>query len=173
MTQNKLLDLVETRTIYQVTKYFKRFTLKARENVKAIVSDMNYTYPKFAGTLFPNAIVVYDCFHIVNSLIRVFNKTRIQIMKNYAITSTDYKVLKRYWELLLKPMSKLNYKIFRKWTYFNYAATETEVVDHLLGLDKTLSETYQLLQRMTASIATKDWDSVANILHSENEASTY
>nr|WP_268870108.1 transposase [Liquorilactobacillus sucicola] len=62
----------------------------ARENVKIIVTDMNYTYPKLAKTVFPNAIVVVDKFHIINALNRAFNKTRVRLMKHLLLLLVNF-----------------------------------------------------------------------------------
>ncbi|OXT09778.1 ISL3 family transposase, partial [Streptococcus sp. KR] len=78
------------------------------------VTDMNYTYPKLVGQIFPNAIVVIDPFHLVNALNRAFNKTRVRLMKTLATSSRQYHALKRYWKLLLTPANHLNYEAFRK-----------------------------------------------------------
>ncbi|PAL18727.1 ISL3 family transposase, partial [Acetobacter syzygii] len=59
---HELIDLLPFRTIYQLQKYFQHYDQAARENVKIIVTDMNYTYPKLVGRIFPNAIVVIDPF---------------------------------------------------------------------------------------------------------------
>ncbi|PAK79819.1 ISL3 family transposase, partial [Leuconostoc mesenteroides] len=69
---HELIDLLPFRTIYQLQKYFQHYDQAARENVKIIVTDMNYTYPKLVGRIFPNAIVVIDPFHLVNALNRAF-----------------------------------------------------------------------------------------------------
>ncbi|MHC9531993.1 ISL3 family transposase [Dellaglioa sp. L3N] len=154
---HELIDLIEARTIYQITKHFNRYVKTARDNVKIIVTDMNYTYPKLAETLFPNAIVVYDRFHIVQSMTRAFNQTRIQVMKKLTVSSQSYKQLKRYWKLLLKPMGQLNYKNFRHWSYFKEWQTETDLIQNLLAIDPILANTYDCLQNSLTAIRNKDW----------------
>lgn len=90
-------DILESRTIEDLTKYFKRYTKSARDRVQIIITDMNYTYPKLVETVFPNAIVITDQFHIVNNVVVGFNQTRIRIMKQFAPSNMKYKALKRYW----------------------------------------------------------------------------
>ncbi len=48
---HELIDLLPFRTIYQLQKYFQHYDQAARENVKIIVTDMNYTYPKLVGQI--------------------------------------------------------------------------------------------------------------------------
>lgn len=98
--KRQFIDIIESRTIEDLTKYFKRYTKSARDRVQIIITDMNYTYPKLVETVFPNAIVITDRFHIVNNVVVGFNQTRIRIMKQFAPSNMKYKALKRYWKLL-------------------------------------------------------------------------
>ncbi|WP_285110341.1 ISL3 family transposase [Pediococcus sp. AC40] len=155
---HKLIDILPFRTIQRLEKHFKRYDLAARENVRIIVTDMNYTYPKLTRTIFPNAIVVVDKFHIVNALNRAFNKTRVRIMKKFAPSSREFKALKRYWKLLLVPHEQLDFEQFHKWTYFPYWVTAKDIVDRLLNLDPALNQTYNVLNKLQAALKHKDWN---------------
>ncbi|WP_162257015.1 transposase, partial [Loigolactobacillus rennini] len=104
---HQLIDVLPFRTIHRLEKHFKRYDQTAREKVKIIVTDMNYTYPQLTQTIFPNAIVVIDKFHLTNALNRAFNQTRVRIMKQFAPSSREFKALKRYWKLLLIPHEQL------------------------------------------------------------------
>ncbi|QGV25221.1 ISL3 family transposase [Lentilactobacillus kefiri] len=162
---HELIDLLPFRTIYQLQKYFQHYDQAARENVKIIVTDMNYTYPKLVGQIFPNAIVVIDPFHLVNALNRAFNKTRVRLMKTLATSSRQYHALKRYWKLLLTPANHLNYEAFRKWTNFPYPATATDVVDALLDIDPELKQTYDVMNWLRETIKNRDWPNYNQAFH--------
>jgi transposase len=155
---HELIDLLPYRTMGHLEKYFNRYDLAARKNVKVIVTDMNYTYPKLAKTVFPNAIVVVDKFHIVNALNRAFNKTRIRLMKQFAPSSRESLALKRYWKLLLVPTDQLDFENFRKWTNFPYWTTAKDVVTNLLSLDPELKKTYGILNQIRTAIQHEDWN---------------
>nr|WP_229094872.1 transposase [Pediococcus acidilactici] len=109
-------------------------------------------------TIFPNAIVVVDKFHIVNALNRAFNKTRVRITKKIAPSSREFKALKRYWKLLLVPHEQLDFERFRKWTYFPYWVTAKDIVDRLLNLDPVLKQTYDVLNKLQTALKHKDWN---------------
>ena len=155
---HQLIDLLPFRTIYRLEKYFYQFDREARENVKIIVTDMNYTYPQLAKSVFPNAIVVMDKFHIINALNRAFNKTRIRLSKKFNTSSREFRALKRYWKLLLVPAEQLDFESYHKWTNFPYWMSATEVVDQLLSLDSELKQTYQLLNQIRTAIQQRDWN---------------
>lgn len=75
--------------------------------------DMNASYSQLLKTVFPNAEIVTDCFHIIQHINRTFNHLRIKEMnrlKRYDQTEAkQYRRLKRYWKLLLKDISELKY----------------------------------------------------------------
>lgn len=154
---HELIDILPFRTIHQLEIYFRRFDPSARENVKVIVTDMNYTYPKLTQHVFPNAIVVMDKFHIINALNRSFNKTRVRLMKQFSTSSREYHALKRYWKLLLVPSEQLDYEHFHKWTNFPYWVTAKDVVHNLLSLSNELKQTYEILNKLTKAIHNKNW----------------
>lgn len=154
---HELIDLLPYRTINKLEKYFYRFDQAARENVKIIVTDMNYTYPKLVQTVFPNAMVVMDKFHIINALNRAFNKTRIKVMKKFTPSSREFHALKRYWKLLLVPTEQLNFEQFKKWTNFPYWMAAADVVHQLLSLDSELEQTYQVLNSVRSAVQHQDW----------------
>ncbi|WP_143466322.1 transposase, partial [Secundilactobacillus silagincola] len=59
---HELIDLLPFRSIHKLQHHFRHYTETARQKVKIIVTDMNYTYPKLVGTVFPDAIVLIDRF---------------------------------------------------------------------------------------------------------------
>jgi len=81
--QNKsIIDIVEDRRLNSLTEYFSKFSLEARNNVKYICMDMYVPYISLVNSIFPNAKIVIDKFHIVNLINRAFNQTRISIMNS-------------------------------------------------------------------------------------------
>ncbi|WP_283680485.1 ISL3 family transposase [Lentilactobacillus sp. Marseille-Q4993] len=155
---HELIDILSFRSLRKLVSHFRRYTDSARENVKIIVTDMNYTYPRLIETVFSNAIVVVDKFHIINDLNRAFNKTRIKVMKNFSHSSREYKALKRYWKLLLTPHESLDYEHYRRWTYLPYLMPEIDVVRSITHLSPELEETYKVLNQLYQAVKDKDWN---------------
>ena len=116
----KTLDIVEDRRLFKLMKYFSYFTHKARSKVKLIVIDMYSPYVSLIKTMFPNADIIIDKFHLINLISTSLNKTRIKIMKN---DKKNYNKLKRYWKLILKSYDKLDNSKWRRWTCFDHFLT--------------------------------------------------
>ncbi|WP_283680400.1 ISL3 family transposase, partial [Lentilactobacillus sp. Marseille-Q4993] len=155
---HELIDILSFRSLRKLVKHFRRYTDFARENVRIIVTDMNYTYPKLIDSVFPNAAVVVDKFHIINDLNRAFNKNRIKVMKEFPHSSREYKALKRYWKLLLRRYEELDYEHYRKWTYFPYSMPEVDVVRAIIHLIPEFKETYKVLNQLYQAVKDKDWN---------------
>ena len=72
--------------------------------------------------LFPNAAIVADRYHVVVQAYQALNQVRTQTMK--ALPSKDKlaRALKRYWRLLVKDATKLNWHDFKRRTGFGGAS---------------------------------------------------
>lgn len=80
-------------------------------------------------------------------------------MKSYGADSRAYRQLKRYWKLLLKDETTLNYTDFRRRRNYRYAyLTEQEVIDRLLTLSPELRSVYNFYQDILYAMRYKDFE---------------
>jgi len=80
-------------------------------------------------------------------------------MKSYGADSRAYRQLKRYWKLLLKNETTLNYTDFRRRRNYRYAyLTEQEVIDRLLTLSPELRSVYNFYQDILYAMRYKDFE---------------
>jgi transposase len=145
-TTNQLFTILEDRRLYKLIQYFLRFPRKARLKVKYLVMDMNASYCQLLKTVFPNAEIVTDRFHIVQHINRSFNQLRVQIMNRFRTSHSEnqkkYRRLKRYWKLLLKdsttwePLKRHYHRLFKR------PISQTEIVDELLSYNEELRTAY-------------------------------
>ncbi len=151
----ELIDIVEDRRLPSLIRYFHRYPLKVRERVKAVVIDMYEPYIQLIKAVFPRAEIIIDKFHIVQHLTRALNKIRIQTMKKFDSKTKDYKLLKKYWKLLLKPQEKLSTKPFYCYTLQKHTSS-LDVLEDILELDQHLCEQYHLIQALTSCVRYRD-----------------
>lgn len=149
----KIIDIVEDRKLNNLMKYFSRYSRKSRMNVKAIIIDMYTPYITLIQTMFPNALIVIDKFHLVDLISRSLNKTRIKLMKK---DKENYNKLKRYWKNILKSRFELNASSWKKYPCFKNLTTEQDIVDYLVSLDKEFEETYQIYQDLLYAFQNND-----------------
>lgn len=93
----EVIDVIQNRFQQTLNRYFSQIPLSERCRVKYLVSDMYSQYTGLAGTTFPNAESIIDCFHHTSPLILA--------VKNYVVA-----VRKKYMERDRKRLEEKNYK---------------------------------------------------------------
>lgn len=115
--------------------------------------------------LFPHAQIIADRFHVITQVYQALNKTRIQTMKAYGAGSREYRQLKRFWKLLLKDETTLNYTDFHSRRNYRYAyLTDQEVVDRLLTLSPALRAAYHFYQDVLYAVRHKNFDQLQAVI---------
>ena len=145
-----IIDIVEDRRLYSLTEYFSRFSLEARNNVKYVCMDMYAPYISLVNSIFPNAKIVIDKFHIVNLVNRAFNQTRISIMNSIQDDSLKRK-LKLFWKSLLKyypDLCRVNYYC----QSFKRKLSSKDKVDYLLEKIPELEISFNIYQDIIQTI---------------------
>lgn len=154
---NKLIGVLENRRLAFLKAYFLKFSRKTRSKVKYIVMDMNAPYFVLVHSIFPNAQIVTDRFHIIQQITRSLNQLRIQIMNKYRkADSIKYKRLKRFWKLVLKDSYHLDSSNYRYNRSFRRPITEKAIVDDLLSYDDQLRAAYEACQLLFYHFNQKD-----------------
>jgi len=158
----KTIDVVESRTTYNLNKYFSYYTEEARLNVKFVVMDMYNPYIELIKKWFPKAKIILDLFHIVQLLSKSLNKTRINVMK---MNKEDKNKFKKYWRFILKSRFDLDISSWKKFRCFKNLMTETDVVDYLLSKDKVFENTYNLYQDILYYLQHRDYEGFDKIIN--------
>ena len=101
-----ILDILPTRKMYDLIKYFKKFPKENRMEVELFVSDMWKTYSNVSGTWLKNATQVVDKYHWIRQIIWAFERVRKEEQKKFP--KSERKYFKHSRKLLLKRFDKLN-----------------------------------------------------------------
>lgn len=105
--------------------------------------DMYKPYISLVEKCFPNAKIIFDKFHIINSLSRALNKTRIRVMNSH---KEVYNKFKKYYKLLLKQSDKLDRNHLYWRNSFRKHMTQADIVTFLLAKNEELKNTYYIYQ---------------------------
>lgn len=162
----KICDIVENRQLHSLEKYFSNYSKTARLGVKNIVIDMYAPYISLIKKCFPNALITFDRFHIVQLISRATTKSRIELMKN---NKPNYNKLKRYWKLLLKDRRELDLVNYRKFYCYKKFMCEADIVDDILKIDEIFKNTYEIYQQLLMSIREKDVDELERLINQKHE----
>lgn len=159
------IDIIEDRKLFSLMKYFNRYSHKARSKVKLIVIDMYSPYVSLIKSMFPNAQIIIDKFHLIQLISRSLNKTRIRAMK---YDKKNYNKMKRYWRLILKRRSDLDFSKWKRFTCFPNLMTEADVVDYIINQNIELKETYLVYQSLLEAIKDNNKDLFLKTLNQDN-----
>src|SRR5690554_3599370 len=166
----QIIDIVEDRRLHVLKDYFLRYSKTARNAVKTIVIDIYSPYISLIKSVFPNAKIIFDKFHIIQLFSRALNKTRIKVMNR---DKKNYNKLKRYWKLLLKDLSKVNYKVYKYHHSFKNQMREIDIINYLLDLDPELKASYKLYHNVRFCIKNKNFKLLKKTLADFDGVSDY
>lgn len=72
----QVLGVMKDRKCDSLTKFLNKLPQKVRENINAVAMDMWDPYIKAVQQCCPNALIVFDFFHVVAAFSRVIDKVR-------------------------------------------------------------------------------------------------
>ena len=150
---NQIIEILESRRFTFLKTHFMRYSRKARLKVKYLVMDMNAPYAKLIKSVFPNAQVVTDRFHIVQHINRTLNQYRTQIMNQFGKGKSKddkriYRHLKRFWRLFLKDSEELNSSDYYYNRSFKRPMSQKSIIDELLSYSEELKLAYETCQML-------------------------
>ena len=164
-TNKNIFDINNSRHSNDIDKYFRNYSKKERDKVKFITLDLYKPYYKLMHSLFRNAILIPDRFHIVIQVRNALDKTRIKLCTK---SNPNYSKLKKYWKLILKDKRELDKdnKKFQK--CFKKEMSQYDIVSYLLNTNEELYETYQVYQSILYSIDTRNKNIFLSIINGKN-----
>lgn len=83
--QGNLLEVIDSHKQEQIIEVLKQQPLEVRERVSEVSVDMWRGFPKVIQEVFPNAVIVFDRFHVMKLVNEELNQLRKQVgirMKN-------------------------------------------------------------------------------------------
>ena len=164
-TNKNIFDINNSRKSIDIEKYFKLYSKKERDKVKFITLDLYKPYYKLMHSLFRNAILIPDRFHIVIQARNALDKTRIKLCIK---SNPNYKKLKKYWKLILKDKHELNKEDKKYQNCFKKEMSQYDIVTYLINTNEELYETYQIYQSILYSIKTRNKDVFLSIINGKN-----
>lgn len=164
-TNKNIFDINNSRKSIDIEKYFKHYSKKERDKVKFITLDLYKPYYKLMHSLFRNAILIPDRFHIVIQVRNALDKTRIKLCVK---SNPNYKKLKKYWKLILKDKRELNRENKKYQNCFKKEMSQYDIVTYLINTNEELYETYQVYQSILYSIDIRNKDIFKSIINGKN-----
>jgi len=161
---HEIQQILPERLKKSILAYFNQFHIKVRQRVKTVTLDLNSYYQDIVSTVFPNAKIIVDRFHIVAMMTRAFNQSRVQLMKRYPKQTKEYRLLKFAWKLYLKHEYDLDAKRLFYDRHLRQQLTQQERVQLGLELDETLANTYTIMQGIMTCLKSHNQADLVNYL---------
>lgn len=157
-----IFDINDSRLSADITKYFKRYSKQERDKVKFITMDLYKPYYKLMHSLFRNATLISDRFHISIQIRNALDNTRVKLCTK---NNPNYTKLKKYWKLILKKEDELDNKNKKYNKHFKKEMTQKDIVTYLINTNNTLYNDYQIYQGIEKAINNRDKSTYINIVH--------
>lgn len=140
-TNKNIFYINNSRKSLDIDKYFRNYSKREMDKVKFITLDLYKPYYKLMHSLFRNAILIPDRFHIVIQVRNALDKTRIKLCIK---SNPNYTKPKKYWKLILKDKRELDKDNKQYQKCFNKEMSQCDIVNYLLNTNEELYETYQI-----------------------------
>ncbi|UWF57310.1 ISL3 family transposase [Staphylococcus hyicus] len=161
-----IIDILPDRRKFKLEEYFLRFSSKERKKVKSVSIDMYPPYMSLIQSLFPQAEIILDRFHIVQSVNREINRCRVKTMNNFRTQDkTKYNKLKWYWRLLLKSPMDLDSVHYHAFRLFDTWHSQYSLVQFLLAFDEELKLTYEVGHHILEALKSNNIKQIQHVLH--------
>lgn len=168
-TTGKVIDILPDRKFAYLHKHFRQYPLEVRKKVRYISMDMFKPYIKMVQTLFPNAQIVIDKFHICQLLTTAMNSCRVEMMKTLSKKSWAYKNAKKHWRFVLKKHLTLNkYAVF----WVPHMRTHKEVLwilNDILDGNNQMRPTYNAYQEALIYIEQHNHEKLIHLVCQRHE----
>ena len=157
-----IFDINNSRLSIDIEKYFKRYSRQERDKVKFITIDLYKPYYKLMHSLFKNAILIPDRFHIAIQTRNALDNTRIKLCNK---SNPNYRKLKKYWKLILKKESELDNETKKYNKHFRKEVTQKDIVTFLINTNEQLYNDYKIYQGIDKAINTRNKQLFFNIVN--------
>ena len=154
----RIVDVIRSRQKAWLMKYFSDVPLEQRLNVQYVIIDMYKTYKEIAKYYFPKSIVIIDPFHFIRYTTEAIDSVRIKVMMSFLETEQEYKMLKKYKNLLLmkyEPDCLIRHRVR---ILNDVRLTDSEILSRLLSYSDELAEAYQIGHGFLANQAKFDYE---------------
>jgi len=139
--QRRLLDIIESRSLESLCAYFNQFDKGQKNNVKYVVMDMSGEFRSMARSIFPDAKIVADKFHVCRQVTWALERTRIKAQKDFEPGRRKYFKKSRW--ILLKRAKKLKDE-------------EKQQLEVMLSLSEDIRNAYLLKEKFYEFMESKD-----------------
>ena len=153
-----IVDVIRSRQKPWLVDYFSKVPKEQLNGIEYLIIDMYKTYKEIASIYFPKATVLIDPFHYIRYTVEAIDSVRIRTMTSFLDTEQEYKMLKKYKDLLLMKYEPDASRHKRIRIMNDIRLTDAEILSLLLSYSDELREAYELGHAFLKSLERFDYD---------------
>lgn len=162
---HELLTIVDDRKYSMLHRHFNVYSESVRRKVRYIVMDMYAPYMTLCRSLFPEARIVIDRFHIIQHVSRALNSCRVAVMKKVSSDKELYKIFKSHWRVVVKSRRNLRFWSTVWVPHMQTYKTEDYLLERMLDADDSLRTCYWLYQTLIIAMRARSRKMFENMLN--------
>lgn len=103
--KHKIIDILPSRNVEALCRHFLDYPYNERSKVKKITMDLSSLFRSVAKSIFPEAKIIADKFHVIRVVVNSLENVRKRVQKEFHTAKRKWFKRSRY--LLLKPEYQL------------------------------------------------------------------
>lgn len=146
-TKRELFDILPSRSKWELEMYFDLFPKTEQDKFKYVIIDMWEPYRDASKLRFKNAHISTDSFHVIEHLVRDFDKLVISIMNQCICDRASYYLLKKWnWMFTANDVDFDNERAFD--SKFQHYMNRGDIMEAMLAISDELANAYHHLLKL-------------------------
>ena len=141
---NQVIDFIYGRNVEDCIRGLDKYTRAERKRVKYLSTDMYQGFIRLSKSMFPDAKICIDSFHVISLIITEMDKVVRSIMNEYDRSTTEYYLLKQHRHLLLQNSNKIDWYKRNYNRRLCYYVSNQKLLDMINQIDSRIVEMYNL-----------------------------
>lgn len=140
----EIMDVIYGRSKAALHSYFQRISLEEREKVEFLSTDMYEGFRFLQQNYLKRVKVCVDPFHVIQLILKMFDKQIMKIMNQFEKDSIEYYLLKNKRDLLLKNAYRVDWSYRSHNRKLGYSVSNFKLRELLLEINPLLKELYEI-----------------------------
>ncbi len=141
---SKIIDFIYGRNVEDCIRGLDKYSREERNKVQYISTDMYQGFIRLSKSMFPEAKVCIDSYHVISLIVTEMDKVLRSIMNEHDRMSIEYYLLKKYRYLILRNSNKVEWYKRNYNRRLCYYVSNQKLLEMLFQIDIRIMEMYKL-----------------------------
>lgn len=141
---SQIIDFIYGRSVEDCIRGLDKYSRTERKQVKYLSTDMYQGFLRLSKSMFPDAKICIDSFHVISLIITEMDKVLRSIMNEHDRNSIEYYLLKQHRHLLLQNSNKIDWYKRNYNRRLCYYISNQKLLEMINEIDYRILEMYDL-----------------------------